>query len=137
MKWSKIVLLAMVFSIMTVGTALAGTQVQTNQSTDFSASVKNTTRNSVRAAVKLFGYDDAGMVIGHLCQEAWLGAGRTTSVKFAWQAPAYATGVYWSPKVDVNGTCPNISSDDDHDDDDDDDDDHDDDREYHDHHNHH
>lgn len=107
MKLSKIVLLAMIFAFITVGMAQAGSQVQLNQNAQVKASVQNTTNSTVRAAVKLFGYDDVGTVIGHLCQEAYLAAGNTTTLDFAWQAPAYATGIYWSPKVEVGGSCVN------------------------------
>lgn len=110
MKLSKIVLLAMIFAFVTVGMAQAGTQVQLNQNAEVKAAVKNTTGNTVRAAVKLTGYDDVGTAIGHLCQETYLAAGQTTDLAFTWQAPSYATGIYWSPKVEVGGSCANQDS---------------------------
>lgn len=105
MKLSKVILLAMVFAFALVTMAQAGTQVQLNQAALVKADIQNTTNNSVRAAVKLIGYDDVGTIIGHLCQETYLGANGVSSLSFNWQAPAYATGVYWSSKVEVGGTC--------------------------------
>jgi trans-2-enoyl-CoA reductase len=122
MKRSKIVLLALLLTFVLVGMAQAGTQVQINQQAMVKAEIQNVTHNTVRAAVKLFGYDDAGTVIGHLCQETYLGADRTTTLEFNWQAPAYATGVYWSPKVEVGGSCVNQDITYDHDSDSDSDD---------------
>jgi len=132
--------MVMIFAFACATMAHAGLQVQQSQSVNFTASVENNTDNSVPAAVKLTGFDDRGTVIGHLCQQAWLSEGRTTDVDFSWQAPAYATGVYWTSKVEVNGDCPNSNNstyDDDHHDDDDDhhdddDDHHDDDDDHHD-----
>lgn len=107
MKLTKIVILAMIFAFATSGMALAGSHIQANQTTEITASVQNTTNNSVRAAVKLVGYDDAGVAIGHLCQEVWLERNNTRNLTYAWKAPSYATGVYWSSKVDVGGDCVN------------------------------
>lgn len=119
MRATKLILLALLFAFATVTLANAGTQVQQNQSTVIKASVKNTTQKSVMAAVKLTGYDDAGSVVGHLCQNVWLGEGRTRQLEFTWQAPGYATGLYWSSKIEVNTYCPSTTSrdDDDHEDD--------------------
>lgn len=122
MKTSKNVLLAILLTFIFVSMAQAGTQVQINQQAMVKAEINNVTHNTVRAAVKLFGYDDAGTVIGHLCQETYLGADRTTTLEFNWQAPAYATGVYWSPKVEVGGNCVNQDTTYDHDSDSDSDD---------------
>lgn len=107
MRTAKLILLAMLFAIVSVTLAHAGTQVKINQAATVKASIKNVTNDSVRAAVKMTGYDDAGVKVGQLCKEAWLGEGRTTAVEYVWNAPAYATGVYWQAKVDVNGDCPN------------------------------
>jgi len=122
MKTTKNILLAILLTLFFVGMAHAGTQVQINQQTLVKAQIENVTHNTVRAAVKLFGYDDAGTVIGHLCQETYLGAERITTLEFNWQAPAYATGVYWSPKVEVGGNCVNQDTTYDHDSDSDSDD---------------
>mgnify|MGYP001179669157 CR=1 FL=1 len=111
MKISRIVILAMLLAFATVTLASAGNQVLKNQSTTLSASVKNNSGASVRAAVKLTGYDDRGGVIGKLCREMYLSAYRDTTVDFTWQAPAYATGVYWGSKVEVNGSCNSTSTD--------------------------
>lgn len=108
MRTTKLILLAMLIAFVTVTMAHAGTQVMKNQATTVKASVKNNSNNSVRAAVKLSGYDNAGTKIGQLCKETWLGEGRTADLEFAWNAPAYATGVYWSSKVEVGGVCPNV-----------------------------
>lgn len=108
MRTAKMILLAMVVALVTVTLAHAGTQVQKNQATTIKASVQNNSNDSVRAAVKLTGYDNAGTKIGQLCQVSWLGEGRTANLEFAWNAPAYATGIYWSSKVEVGGDCPNV-----------------------------
>lgn len=108
MRTAKLILLAMLVALVTVSLAHAGTQVQKNQATTVKASVKNMTNKSVRAAVKLSGFDNAGTKVGQLCKETWLGEGRTANLEFAWNAPAYATGVYWSSKVEVGGECPNV-----------------------------
>jgi trans-2-enoyl-CoA reductase len=107
MRTAKLILLAMLFAIVSVTLAHAGTQVKVNQAATVKATIKNVTNDSVRAAVKMTGYDDAGVKVGQLCKEAWLGEGRTTAIEYAWNAPAYATGVYWQAKVEVNGDCPN------------------------------
>lgn len=106
MRTTKLILLAMIIAFVSVTMAHAGTQVLKNQNAAVKVSVKNVTNNSVRAAVKMTGFDDAGVKVGQLCKEAWLGEGRTTAVEYAWTAPGYATGIYWQAKVDVNGECP-------------------------------
>lgn len=132
MRTVKLLVLAMLFAFTTGTLAHAGTQILKNQSTTIKAAVKNNTTRSVLAAVKLTGYDDAGVAIGKLCKSVYLGAGRTTTVEYPWQAPNYGTGVYWASKVEVNTACPSTTTvvsyhdDDDHDDDDHDDDDDDD-----------
>ncbi|MCP3176848.1 MAG: hypothetical protein AB7F21_09240 [Desulfuromonadales bacterium] len=107
MKTAKLILLAMLIAFVSIPLAHAGTQVKLNQAATVKASVKNTTSQSVRAAVKMTGFDNAGVKIGQLCKEAWLSEGRTTAVEYTWNAPGYATGVYWQAKVEVNGDCPN------------------------------
>jgi len=113
MKMSRIITMAVVIAFATVSLAAAGTQVYKNQSATVSAKIENNGSRSVPAAVKLTGYDDAGNVIGHLCQEAWLSSYRSTNLDFTWQAPSYATGVYWSSKVEKYGSCGTTTSDDD------------------------
>ncbi len=108
MRKTKLILMAMLIAFVSVTLAHAGTQVKINQAATVKASVQNNSNDSARAAVKMTGYDDAGIKIGQLCKEAWLGEGRTTAVEYAWKAPAYATGVYWQAKVEVNGDCPNV-----------------------------
>lgn len=108
MRTTKLILLAMLFAFVSVTLANAGTQVKINQAATVKASVQNNSNDSVRAAVKMTGFDDAGVKVGQLCKEAWLGEGRTTDIEYSWNAPAYATGVYWQAKVDVNGDCPNV-----------------------------
>jgi len=110
MKLSKVLLLAMVFAFAMGTMAHAGSQIQLNQAAQVQAAIQNTTNNSVSAAVKLTGYDDVGAIIGHLCQETYLGANRTSTLSFNWQAPSYATGVYWSSKVEVGGSCASQST---------------------------
>ena len=107
MRTTKLILMAMLFAFVSVTLAHAGAQVQTNQAATVKASVQNNSNDSVRAAVKMTGYDDAGVKVAQLCKEAWLGEGCNTAVEYAWNAPAYATGVYWQAKVEVNGDCPN------------------------------
>ena len=108
MRTTKLIFMAMLFAFVSVTLAHAGAQVQINQAATVKASVQNNSNDSVRAAVKMTGYDDAGVKVGQLCKEAWLGEGRTTAVEYAWNAPAYATGIYWQAKVEVNGDCPNV-----------------------------
>lgn len=117
MRTTNLIILAMLIAFVSVTLAHAGTQVQQNQAAAVKISIKNVTNKSVRAAVKMTGYDDAGVKIGQLCKEAWLGEGRTTAVEYTWNAPAYTTGVYWQSKVEVNGDCPNaeVPTYDDHD----------------------
>ena len=107
MRTTKLILLAMLFAFVSVTMAHAGTQVKINKAATVKASVQNNSNDSVRAAIKMTGFDDAGVKVGQLCKEAWLGEGRTTAVEYSWNAPAYATGVYWQAKVEVNGDCPN------------------------------
>lgn len=130
MRTVKLLVLTLLFAFATGTLAHAGTQIMKSQSTTIKAAVKNNTSRSVYAAVKLTGYDDAGIAVGKLCKGVYLSAGRTTTVEYPWKAPNYATGIYWSSKVEANKTCPSTivtTSDDDHDDHDDDDhdDDHD------------
>ena len=107
MRTTKLILLAMLVAFVSVTLAHAGAQVQTNQAATVKASVQNNSNDSVRAAVKMTGYDDAGVKVGQLCKEVWLSEGRTTAVEYTWNAPAYATGVYWQAKVEAEGDCPN------------------------------
>lgn len=137
MRKAKVILMAMLIAFVTVTLAHAGTQVQVNQAATVKASVKNLTTRSVPAAVKMTAYDDANMKIGQVCKQAYLGAGRTTDVYYTWNAPSYATGVYWQAKVEKYGVCPSTTvttyyhDDDEHDDDDHDDEHDDDDGDYH------
>jgi len=108
MRTTRLILLAMLIAFVSVTLAHAGVQVKPNQSALVKASVKNMTNDSVRAAVKMTGYDDAGVKVGQLCKEAWLAEGRTTALEYSWVAPAYATGIYWQAKVEVKGDCPNV-----------------------------
>lgn len=109
MRTAKLILMAVLVAFVTVTLAHAGTQVQINQSAAVKASIKNTTTRSVSAAVKMTGYDDAGTKVGQLCKQVWLGAGKTTAVDYTWRAPSYATGVYWTAKVEKNSTCPAVA----------------------------
>ena len=110
MRITKLIIMAMLFAFVSVTLAHAGMQVQINQAATVKASVQNNTNDSVRAAVKMTGYDDAGVKVAQLCKEAWLGEGRTTAIEYSWNAPAYATGVYWQAKVEANGDCPNAEA---------------------------
>jgi hypothetical protein len=107
MRTTQLILLVMLIAFVSVTLAHAGTQVMKNQSTTVKASVQNNSDKSVLAAVKMTGYDNAGVKVAQLCKEAWLGEGRSTAVEYAWNAPAYATGLYWQAKVEVHGDCPN------------------------------
>ena len=108
MRTTKLILLAMLFAFVSVTLANAGAQIQINQAATVKASVQNNSNDSVRAAVKMTGYDNVGAKIAQLCKEAWLGEGRNTAIEYTWNAPPYATGVYWQAKVEVNGDCPNV-----------------------------
>ncbi len=104
---TKKILLAMLIALVTVSLAHAGTPVLKGSISPVKANVKNT-GYSTMAAVKMTAYDDAGGKVGQLCKEVYLrGYGRITAVDYSWQAPNYATGLYWQAKVEKNGTCPN------------------------------
>lgn len=118
MKLMKIVMLAAVFAFVASGVALAAGSVQMNQTVTVSADVKNTTNNGIRAAVKMAAYDKVGTAVGHLCKEVYLAANRVTTVNYLWQAPGYETGLYWSPKVEIGGSCVNATDGSSHDSDD-------------------
>lgn len=105
MKLLNVTLLALIFALTLGSVAQAGSQIQRNQIAQVKAAIENTTHSNVHAAVKLTGYDDSGTIVGHLCQETYLGAYSTNNLSFSWQAPSYATGIYWSSKVDVDGSC--------------------------------
>ena len=108
MKTAKLILLAMLVAFVSVTLAHAGTQVQVNQAATVKATIKNV-NSSTMAAVKVTGYDDAGVKVGQLCKEVYLrGYGNSTDVSYTWNAPAYATGIFWQAKVENNGTCPNV-----------------------------
>ena len=107
MRITKLIIMAMLFAFVSATLAHAGMQVQTNQTTIVKASVQNNTNDSTIAAVKLTGFDDAGVKVGQLCKEVWLKEGNSTAVEYSWNAPAYATGVYWQAKVEAKGDCPN------------------------------
>lgn len=113
---AHMIILAILFACVTATMAEAGTQVQINQATTVKAGIKNATTSNRIGSVVLTGYDDAGTVIGRLCKNVYLPAGRTTSLELPWQAPAYPTGVYWSSKVAINVFCPSTYVDDEHDD---------------------
>lgn len=108
MRATKLIILAMIIAFVSVTMAHAGLQVQKNQSATVRAEVKNNSNDSVLAAVKMTGFDDAGVKVGQLCKQVWLGEGKTTAVEYAWTAPGYATGLYWQAKVEVKGECPNV-----------------------------
>ena len=108
MKKATLIILTLLFTCVTASLAQAGTQVLKNQSTTVKAAVKNITTKSTSAAVKLTAYDNANTKIGSLCKTVYLSAGRTTSVDFSWKSPNYATGVYWSSKVEANKPCPSV-----------------------------
>lgn len=112
MRTALLVILAALLLAGTPGTVRAGTQIQANRITDISASIENTGGHGTGAAVKLLAYDDAGTVIGHVCREIYLPANDVTTVNYAWRAPAYATGVYWSSKITPGGSCLNHDGDD-------------------------
>ena len=92
---------------MSWGVAQAVTEVKVNQFTDVNVTVQNNADRAVQAAVRLKGYDGVGTLVGQLCKEVVLAETAATRVSYAWQAPAYATGLYWSPQIEVGGTCPN------------------------------
>lgn len=106
MKTAKTILMAIIIAGMSANLAQAGSTVKINSTTTIKAAVKNNTRSSASAAVKLTGYNNAGVIIGTLCKSAYLVAGRTTTLDFPWIAPNYATGIYWSSKVEVGRSCP-------------------------------
>ncbi|PLY07729.1 MAG: hypothetical protein C0624_03495 [Desulfuromonas sp.] len=105
MKIKRIVILAMLIAFASVAVASAGTQVYKNEVATVAAKIENNSGRSVPAAVKMSAYDDAGNLIGHLCREAYLSSYRDNNIEFSWQAPAYATGVYWSTQVEKYGSC--------------------------------
>ena len=117
MKTFKIVLFTVLTIFAATSIAQAAGQIQMNQSTTVSVDVQNDSRRDVRAAVKLSGYDSKGNSVGHLCREVRLKDRSVTTVDYTWQAPGYETGLYWSPKVEVDGSCPGSDKDDDDDDD--------------------
>lgn len=107
MKTIKMLILAVLIAFVTVTLAQAGTVVAKGQFAPVKVSVKNP-GYSTMAAVKMTAYDDAGAKAGQLCKEVYLrGYGNTTSVEYSWQAPSYATGLFWQAKVETRGTCPN------------------------------
>jgi hypothetical protein len=112
MKSVKIILLAMLIAMSATGLALAAGSVKMNTTTNVSAAVKNTTGESVYAAVKMMGFDKVGTAVGHLCKEVYLPKYNTTVVNFSWLAPNYETGLYWSAKVDKYGSCGTHDTDD-------------------------
>lgn len=114
---AHMIILAILFAFVTANFAEAGTQVQINQATTVKADIKNITTRSRIGSVVLTGYDDAGTVIGRLCKNVYLPAGRTTAIELPWQATSYPTGIYWSSKVAVNSFCPSTWDDDDEHDD--------------------
>ena len=107
MKTIKMLILAMLIAFVTVTLAQAGTVVAKGQFAPVKISVKNP-GYSMMAAVKMTAYDDAGVKASQLCKEVYLrGYGNTTAVEYSWQAPGYATGLFWQAKVEKDGVCPN------------------------------
>ena len=106
MKTAKTILMAILIAGISASLAQAGSTIRVNSSTYVKANVKNTTRNNTSAAVKMTGYDDAGVIVGKLCKKTTLYAGKTAAISFAWKAPSYPTGIYWSTKVEPNKSCP-------------------------------
>jgi hypothetical protein len=111
MKVAKIVSMAIVIALAGTGLALAAGTVQMNQTANVSADVKNTTGNYLHAAVRMLAYDQKGNAVGHVCREVTLRPNAVTTVDYTWRAPGYETGLYWSPKVDINGACVNQDAD--------------------------
>ncbi len=111
MKVAKTVSMAIVLALACPGLALAAGTVQMNQTANVSADVKNTTGKYLHAAVRMMAYDQKGNAVGHVCREVTLRPNDVTTVEYAWRAPAYETGLYWSPKVDINGACVNQDAD--------------------------
>ena len=98
-------------ALVSSGLALAAGTVQMNQAVNVSADVQNNSGNNLLAAVRLKAYDRVGNAVGHVCKEVTLAANGITTVDYAWLAPAYETGLYWSSKVDVGGACVNQDAD--------------------------
>lgn len=111
MKITKTIMLAMFIALVTSGLAMAAGTVQMNQAVAISADVQNSTGNYLAAAVRMQAYDNVGNAVGHLCREVTLRPNAVTSVSYLWRAPSYETGLYWSPKVEVNGACINQDAD--------------------------
>ncbi|MBU0960542.1 MAG: hypothetical protein KKH60_03365 [Proteobacteria bacterium] len=112
MKIAKIILMSLVIALASTSLGMAAGSVQVNQSVYVSAEVKNTQDYDLQAAVKLLGYDNVGNAVGHVCREVTLPANDTITVTYRWRAPAYKTGLYWSSKVDIDGSCTNHDGDD-------------------------
>ncbi|MBI5557157.1 MAG: hypothetical protein HY885_05920 [Deltaproteobacteria bacterium] len=106
MKLAKIITLAILFAFISGGMALAAGTIKRGASTTVSAAVKNTTKTSIKAAVTLMAYDEAGTKVGNLCKNnVNLPKGASTVVKYTWKAPSYKTGLYWTSKVNTQNYC--------------------------------
>lgn len=112
MKIAKIMILAMIVALAGTTMAQAAGEVQMGRTVAVSADVKNSSDYTQQAAVRMLAYDTVGNVVGHLCREVSLPANEVITVSYLWRAPAYETGLYWSPKVTVNDNCVNHDSDD-------------------------
>jgi hypothetical protein len=106
MKLAKIIPFALLLAFTTTGMALAAGTIKMGTSTTVSASVKNTTRTTSKAAVTLMGYDQAGTRVAKLCKkDVSLLKSSSTVVKYTWVAPKYQTGLYWDSKVNLKNYC--------------------------------
>lgn len=105
MKFSKILVVAMFLAVIISGPAMAAGTARMNEAVDVSANVQNTTNEYLQAAVRMKAFDKVGNAVGHLCQEVTLRPNAVTTVSYIWRAPGYETGLYWSPKVDINSAC--------------------------------
>ena len=117
MKIYRIIIVAVLTLFVASSVVQAAGQIKVNQSTTVSVDVQNNSRDKVRAAVKLSGYDSTGNSVGHLCREVRLKDRSVTTVEYSWNAPSYATGLYWSPKVEVGESCPGSEEEEDDEDD--------------------
>lgn len=89
-----------------------------------SINLQNQDRDAKNGTLEVIGTDAAGSVIASFSQPVYIDGDSNKSVEFNFQAPQYATNLYWSAKV----LAP--ASSDDHEDDHEDDDHHDDDDEH-------
>ncbi len=111
MKIAKTIIMAMVVALASTGLAMAAGTVQMGQTANVSADVKNSTGNYLQAAVRMQAFDNVGNAVGHVCKEVTLRPNDVTTVDYTWRAPDYETGLYWSPKVEIGGSCVNQDAD--------------------------